>query len=102
MKPGPGGFQIRTRGGGAYEPDFVVETAGEKLIVEVKARNELNDPVVQEKARAALTWVGYANAAPDGDGKPWRYVLLPHDDIVPSATLAGLVARNVIEPLRTA
>ncbi|CAA2155759.1 hypothetical protein MBRA_01390 [Methylobacterium brachiatum] len=102
MKPGPGGFQIRTRGGGAYEPDFVVETTGEKLIVEVKARNELTDPIVQEKARAALTWVGYANAAPVGDGKPWRYVLLPHDDIVPSATLAGLAARNVMEPLRAA
>ena len=44
LKPGPGSFQLRTRGGEAYEPDFVVETATEKLIVEVEARNEITDP----------------------------------------------------------
>lgn len=102
MKPGPGGFQIRTRSGDAYEPDFVVETATEKLIVEVKRRDEMADPIVQEKARAALTWVGHANVASDAQAKPWCYVLLPHDDIVPSATLAGLVARHVMMPLSTA
>lgn len=100
MKPGPGGFQIRTRGGEAYEPDFVMETDTSKLIVEVKRRDQMTDPTVQEKARAALTWVGYANNLVPLDGKPWRYALVPDDAVVPSATMAGLVARFELESAR--
>ena len=33
----------------------------QKLIVEIKAANEMADPIVQAKARAACKWVGYAN-----------------------------------------
>jgi hypothetical protein len=52
------------------------------------------DETVQAKATAARTWVGYANrhVATYG-GKPWQYVLVPHDEIIKSATLSGLVAR---------
>ena len=39
-------------------------------------------------------WVGYANEhAAETGGKEWRYVLVPHDAVGKSATLAGLVAR---------
>jgi type III restriction enzyme len=94
MKPGARQFQIEYASGQAYEPDFVVETKAEKLIVEIKAANEIADPFVQAKARAATKWVGYANAhAAEIGGKEWRYVLVPHDAVGPSATLAGLVAR---------
>jgi type III restriction enzyme len=94
MKPGAKQFQIEYASGQSYEPDFVVETTTEKLIVEVKAANEISDPVVQAKARAADKWVGYANAhAAETGGKEWRYLLVPHDAVGPSATLAGLVAR---------
>ncbi len=30
-------------------------------------------------------------------GKPWTYLLVPHDEVTASATLAGLVARFVRE-----
>jgi type III restriction enzyme len=94
MKPGAKQFQIEYASGQPYEPDFVVETKTEKLIVEVKAANEVSDPIVQAKARAAEKWVGYANAhAAETHGKEWRYALVPHDAVGPSATLAGLVAR---------
>ena len=83
---------IEYRRGERYEPDFVVETAAEKLICEVKARNEMADPVVLAKANAARTWIGYANQhARETGGKPWRYVLIPHDAIAANSTLAGLV-----------
>jgi type III restriction enzyme len=73
MKPGARQFQIEYASGQAYEPDFVVETKAEKLIVEIKAANEIADPVVQAKARAATKWVGYANAhAAEIGGKEWR------------------------------
>jgi type III restriction enzyme len=100
VKPGPKQFQIEYRRTERYEPDFVVETATDKLIVEIKARRDMTDETVQAKATAARTWVGYANrhAATYG-GKPWQYVLIPHDEMTESATLAGLVARFNLPPI---
>jgi type III restriction enzyme len=93
-KPGRNQFKIEYRRGDQYEPDFVVETATEKLICEVKARNEMDAPDVQAKARAARTWVGYANAHSKAtSGKPWRYILIPHDEILGSSTLSGLASK---------
>jgi len=93
IKPGPRQFQIEYAAGQAYEPDFVVETDMEKLIVEVKARNELTDEIVLAKARAASEWVKYANEhAKTNGGKEWGYLLVPGDAITESATLAGLAA----------
>ena len=72
----------------------MVETKTEKLIVEIKAANEVSDPMVQAKARAAEKWIGYANVhAAETRGKEWRYALVPHDAVGPSATLAGLETR---------
>lgn len=95
MKPGAKQFQIEYLSGKNYEPDFVVETKTEKLIVEIKARNEMQDEIVLAKARAACNWVGHANDhAQENGGKHWAYALVPHDDIKESSTLAGLMAAN--------
>jgi type III restriction enzyme len=95
MKPGAKQFQIEYLAGKGYEPDFVVETDTEKLIVEVKAKNEMTDDIVLAKARAACEWVGYANThTEENGGKKWSYVLIPHDEIKESSTLAGLVAAH--------
>ena len=65
----------------------------EKLIVEVKAKNEMTDEIVLAKARAACQWVEHANAhAAENGGKKWLYALVPHDEIKESSTLAGLMA----------
>jgi type III restriction enzyme len=94
MKPGRAQFQIEYRSGEGYEPDFVIETRDRALIVEVKARNELDDPDVQAKAAAATKWCKTANAhANAGRSKPWRYALVPDDQIAGAATLDGLVSR---------
>ena len=53
------------------------------------------DPIVLAKARAAEKWVSYANEHAKSTGAtPWTYALIPHNEVTPSATLAGLVARN--------
>lgn len=63
-----------------------------KLIVEIKAQNELDDPEVQEKARAARAGVEHASGfAAEGDGKPWRYLLLGEQRVTESLTLSALV-----------
>ncbi|WLA99875.1 DEAD/DEAH box helicase family protein [Bradyrhizobium elkanii] len=94
VKPGSKQFQIEFRRGERYEPDFVVETKAEKLIVEIKARRDLEDETVRAKAKAARTWVGHASEhAKTYGGKPWRYVLIPHDAMLENVTLAGLTAK---------
>ena len=72
----------------------MVETDANMLILEVKAHNELDDAVVKAKAAAASKWCKTATAnTMDGKCKPWIYALIPDDQIIGSATLAGLVAK---------
>jgi type III restriction enzyme len=76
-----------------YEPDFAVETKTEKLLCEPKRATEMTDEVVLAKARAAMEWCKHASAhARTYGGKPWSYMLIPHDVITASATLDGLTA----------
>lgn len=91
FKPGKGVFQIRYTAEADYEPDFVVETETEKLICEPKRADQMKDPVVLAKARAASIWCKHATAHETANnGKPWRYVLMPHDAIADNMTLGGL------------
>jgi len=93
LKPSPRQFSIEYQSGKVYEPDFVVETEDEKLIVEIKSEAELSDPIVRNKARAAVEWVKHANnLATEGAGKPWRYLLVPDSALNGSTTLSGLLA----------
>jgi type III restriction enzyme len=96
FKPGKGVFQIRYTADSDYEPDFVVETETEKLICEPKGADRMEDPVVLAKARAAATWCRHATAHETANnGKPWRYLLIPHDAIADNMTVAGL-AKNYV------
>lgn len=91
FKPGKGVFQIRYSNDADYEPDFVVETETEKLICEPKGADRMQDPVVLAKARAAATWCKHATGHEKANkGKPWRYLLIPHDAIADNMTLDGL------------
>lgn len=92
FKPARGQFRIDYKDGHLYEPDFVVETGTEKLIVEIKRASELDDTDVQAKADAAITWCQYATQHElEHGGKPWKYVLIPHDAVSAAATLERLV-----------
>jgi len=94
FKPAKGDFQIHHSHEESYEPDFVVETKTAKFLCEPKRANEMTDEIVLAKAAAAATWCQHANAhANENGGKPWRYILIPHDQIQDQMTLAGLTAR---------
>jgi type III restriction enzyme len=81
-----------------YLPDFVVETSHERLLIEIKASDLLDDGEVRAKAQAATQWCGYATAhAKRYGGLPWRYVLVPEDAVGAVATLSGLVMRFGVE-----
>jgi type III restriction enzyme len=98
VKPGPGSFQITYRGGEQYEPDFVVETADSRLMVEIKADNEMDAPDVLAKARAAVVWCRHASEhTRTTDGKRWRYLLIPDRAVVDNMSLDGLARECELE-----
>jgi type III restriction enzyme len=95
FKPAKGQFQIFYRQGAdhlEYQPDFVAESEAGIFMLEPKASNEMEDPVVLLKKEAALKWCQNASehAASHG-GKLWRYALIPHTAIADNMTLKGLV-----------
>jgi len=97
FRPAKGQFQIFYRHAAdhlEYQPDFVAETSDALFMLEPKASNQIEDAVVLAKQEAALQWCANAShhAATHG-GKPWCYLLIPHDVIAENHTLAGLVAR---------
>lgn len=65
-----------------YHPDFVVETAGVIYMVETKKEGDIDSPEVQEKSQAAQLFCANATAfTANNGGKPWIYVLIPHDAV---------------------
>jgi type III restriction enzyme len=97
MRPAKGQFQIHYRSGtghAEYQPDFVAETGSEVLMIEVKARNELDDPEVLAKQSVGREWCRHAtDFATRHRGKPWRYLLVPHDAVADNITLRWLTDR---------
>ena len=99
FKPAKGQFQIYYKLGSEqpeYIPDFVAELDSMIFMVETKARVDIDTPEVQAKAVAAARWCKHASdhAASVG-GKPWRYLLVPHDDIVESKRLTDFLRFEV-------
>lgn len=85
LKPAKGQFKIYYQKGveqAEYIPDFVAETDTELLMCETKSRADMDSPEVLAKAEAASEWCKYAtqNAVKNGS-KPWRYLLIPHDEV---------------------
>ena len=97
FKPAKGQFQIFYRHGAdhlEYQPDFVAETDGAMLMLEPKANNQKDDPIVLSKKEAAVKWCAHATdyARSYGD-KPWKYALIPHNEIMTNVTLDALANR---------
>ncbi|HNW97993.1 MAG TPA: DEAD/DEAH box helicase family protein [Bacteroidales bacterium] len=97
LRPAPNQFRIYWHNNSRiYEPDFVAETADCIYLIEVKAANEINDPDVQAKAQAALKYCKYATEyTKEHGGKPWKYALIPHDQISKTSSFKGVVSPNI-------
>jgi type III restriction enzyme len=95
FKPGKDAFRIYYRGEVPYEPDFVVETKTAKLICETKAAKDIDSAEVRDKAKAAVKWCDNAtNHEHEVGGKPWSYLLIPHDAVSEAKTIQGLTAAH--------
>ena len=83
-----------------YQPDFVAETETRIFMLEPKAANQMTDRDVWRSAMSPSEWCRQASDhAASYDGKPWTYVLIPHDAIAENMTLEGL-ARQVCTECR--
>jgi type III restriction enzyme len=92
FKPARGQFQMYYRLGAEqpeYVPDFVAETDHFVLMVETKARKELEDDDVVAKAAAGVLWCRHASDHARSAGvKPWKYLLIPHEQVTDDKGMA--------------
>jgi len=106
FKPANGQFQIFYLDRGEhreYQPDFVAETESMIYMFEPKQADRMNDADVIAKRDSAVRWCRRATEyAAEHSGKPWQYVLVPHDAVAENMTIKGLADRYTVtstEPL---
>lgn len=99
FRPAKGQFQIYYKLGTEqpeYVPDFVVEMDAFILLAETKKRDDLKSDEVVAKAAAAVRWCKHASDhARSVGGKPWKYILVPHDEIAESKQLTDFLRFEV-------
>jgi type III restriction enzyme len=85
--------------GSQYTPDFLVETATDKFMVEIKARADVTAPEVLLKKQEGELWCKYASIV-DADRKKWHYRLIADDRIDINDGLATILslAEDINEP----
>ena len=96
LRPAREQFSIYwSNGSKRYEPDFIVETADCIYMIETKAANEVTNEEVQMKKQAAEEYCHHASEfTAENGGKPWKYVLLPHDSVDRTASFEYLIASH--------
>ena len=96
LRPAPKQFMIYWgHDNRRYEPDFVVETAGTIYLVEIKKEQDLDDTEVLEKAKAAFQYCKHASEHNlKNGGKHWKYILIPHSEVLPNMSLGYLAAKR--------
>ncbi len=99
LRPAPNQFQIYWKNNSKrYEPDFVVETKDGIYILEVKRRDQLEQAGVLAKKEAAVQYCKYASDfTVKNGGKPWKYVLIPHDEISRTSSIDYLLQKFTVE-----
>jgi type III restriction enzyme len=95
LRPAKGQFQMFYRSGNdqlEYQPDFVAEMDDCIVMLEPKMATQMAGKDVQAKRDVAVQWCGWATEhATNYGGKPWRYVLIPHDAIAENITVDFLL-----------
>ena len=95
LRPAPNQFRIYwNHNSKLYYPDFIAETADTIYLIETKRQDEVLSAEVQEKAKSALKYCKYATEfTQENQGKPWKYVLIPHDKVNKTSSFKALVSQ---------
>lgn len=80
-----------------YIPDFVIETATQIYLIETKGADKIKSEEVRQKTKAALLYCENASVftAKNG-GKPWSYLLIPHDEVRANSSFEYLITRFMV------
>ena len=83
LRPAPNQFDIYwNHNSSRYRPDFIVETDDTIYMIETKKEGDMESSEVREKSRAALEYCRFATGYTGRHGgKPWVYVLIPHNAV---------------------
>ena len=75
-----------------YQPDFIVETETEIYMVEIKDSRMIDNAVVIAKSKAGIKYCASATEYNiENCGKPWKYVLISHDEVRLNSSFMGTV-----------
>ena len=95
LRPAKGQFQMFYRSGNdhlEYQPDFVAEMDDCIVMLEPKMATQMTEKDVLAKRDVAVQWCDWASEhAQSYGGKPWRYVLIPHDAVAENITVDFLI-----------
>ena len=98
LRPGINQFHIYWQHNSRqYNPDFVIETTDAIYMIETKKEGDIETPEVQDKARAAIEYCKHATGYTcKNNGKPWKYVLIPHGAVQLNMSFGFLVKQYVV------
>ncbi|NLT52255.1 MAG: DEAD/DEAH box helicase family protein [Ignavibacteria bacterium] len=84
LRPAPNQFKIYWQHNSRqYRPDFITEALDCIYMIEIKKEGDIDDSEVQDKAKAAKEYCKYASEYNSvNGGKPWKYVLIPHNAVL--------------------
>ncbi|MEZ4950826.1 MAG: TnsA endonuclease N-terminal domain-containing protein [Saprospiraceae bacterium] len=95
LRPAPNQFRIYwDNNSKRYEPDFIVETNDSIFMVEVKRADQTEEETVLAKKAAAEKYCEHASKFTlSNEGKPWKYLILPHNEVSRTVSLDYLVSK---------
>ena len=103
FRPAKGQFQIFYKDGHdhrEYQPDFVAEMEDCVLMIETKSSGMVSEVEVLAKRDAAIEWCKHATKyAQQHGGKPWKFIMVPHDAVAENRTLAALASAYEVRPV---
>jgi type III restriction enzyme len=99
LRPAPNQFRIYWHHNDRlYEPDFIAETEDCIYMIETKAANAVDIAEIQAKAQAAVKYCKYATEyTAEHGGKPWKYAIIPHDQVMKNRSFKAVVSANLHE-----
>ena len=95
VRPAKNQFQIYwNHNSSRYIPDFVVETPDTIYMVETKKEGDIDTGDVQKKATAAAVYCKHASDfTTKNKGKPWKYVIIPHNAVLANMSFRTLATK---------
>ena len=93
LRPAQNQFHIYWRHNSRrYFPDFAAETSDAIYMIETKKEGAIEEADVQEKTQAALEYCKNATEFTTlNGGKPWKYILIPHNAVQMNMSFEHLV-----------